>query len=714
MRDELKLLFTDAMYLMFYQFTHHVHSKIEQRCLNLQLKGSISECPICLEENVTLKLLPMNFSEIDEANNSSSVVSTWEKRCKRRKRRDDGSISNEGNDSQLCRDMEIYRDESGLRTGRWTVEETAFVDFLIIKFESGKLQINDSIKLNDFLACILKSKQSRLTKKMKNAKLSTKLYKRVGKMFSDEAQKFSELEKAFCYSIHDQRERAEMKFHMKKEWREKFSALCLSIGQQIQVDDWLNSVEEMDRRKARSKENFRIARRKLMMSFAFRQNAENLNSVVFSKGNKDSTKTNTNDFALVNLKPSPDLHTMNTNHNVSPCSTSPFLAKVISFMQCNFIPFEHVDVWVPSIIDQDQNYDGSCRLCFAGCATADSLVVHSKRRQSISAEERSNLSAFGAYSHEFSFRVGCGLPGRVYQCGIPTWEQSVQNAPQHHFERCGGAMKWGIKTVVGIPISCPNVGRIIVSLYSRYDREKNEELVGRLIDEFQRFMPVPKWNLVVDIGKPLIEDVIPENHIHICNDPSLLSRNYSYDENVKQLIEEVDTVNHNQVYNNSLLASKNYNLEESAKPRIENENTENQILVYNSSSLLAKNYTYDENPSPDDSRASEVVTLLGEYIPSDSHSALGDYIQGFIAIRLLLLKSSLSMEESMLASTILNSFSSYLSTGRTRRDIAVLLARDYMFLTQNYPQAQLNNFGTSIMGAQQIDFETGISPNFFT
>ena len=48
--------------------------------------------------------------------------------------------------------------------------------------------------------------------------------------------------------------------------------------------------------------------------------------------------------------------------------------------------------------------------------------------------------------------------------GVPTWEQSVHNAPLHHFERVGGSVQWGIRTVVGIPVPSPNVGRIVVVL----------------------------------------------------------------------------------------------------------------------------------------------------------------------------------------------------------------------------------------------------------
>ncbi len=65
------------------------------------------------------------------------------------------AISTEGKDSQE------------LRTGRWTNEEMAFSDKLISCFKDGLLPVTDGVKLNDFLSSVLRSKQSRLTKKMK-------------------------------------------------------------------------------------------------------------------------------------------------------------------------------------------------------------------------------------------------------------------------------------------------------------------------------------------------------------------------------------------------------------------------------------------------------------------------------------------------------------------------------------------------------------------
>jgi hypothetical protein len=89
-----------------------------------------------------------------------------------------------------------------------------------------------------------------------------------------------------------------------------------------------------------------------------------------------------------------------------------------------------------------------------------------------------------------------------------------------------------------------------------------------------------------------------------------------------------------------------------------------------------------------DTRIDEVVSLLGEYMPSDPSSPVAPYVSGFMSLRLLLLRPSRTMEEDELTRTILDSFSSYTAGGRMRGDIAVMLARDYMFLGQQQQQPQ--------------------------
>jgi hypothetical protein len=385
---------------------------------------------------------------------------------------------------------------SELRTGRWTDEETEYCDALIVLFELGKLPIPDGIKLNEFLANMLKSKQSRLTKKMKNARLSTKQYQRTTGHIADanEAMTFSKIETKFVASIKCPMERAEIRFHMQKEWREHFSNYCVLVHQPLDANAWLSSVEELDRRASVQKDTERTVRRKVMMGHALHFDATNCHSRgVYIEGGQEQQQE--------------PLKTTREDHNPMQHYAAPFIAKVLEIMKRHHFPFEHVDAWVPSFLqmggDQQGNGtgDGSsnnnnsaaapCRLCFAGCGTTKYKVQPGNQGAAagmvkLGDDEEFHLLSFGEYSQKFSFDVGSGLPGRVYSSGVASWEQGIQNAPLAKFERCGGASQWGIQTVLGIPIPSPSVGRIVVVFYSIHDRVRQLELVQAIAEDLNK------------------------------------------------------------------------------------------------------------------------------------------------------------------------------------------------------------------------------------
>ena len=108
------------------------------------------------------------------------------------------------------------------------------------------------------------------------------------------------------------------------------------------------------------------------------------------------------------------------------------------------------------------------------------------------------------------------------------------------------------------------------------------------------------------------------------------------------------------------------------------------------------------NSSPKDQRIDHVVSLLGEYMPSDPGSPLASYLPGFMSLRLMLLRPTRSHDEEELMRTVLASFSSYTGSGRPNCDIAVMLARDYMFLTQQQPHQMMGMGQTSHQGNNQV------------
>lgn len=433
----------------------------------------------------------MTFAEIDQAQAEAANSSLSDKRGKKRK------------NATISRLNSMETDGSELRIGRWTVEETAYCDKLIEHFERGALPIPDGVKLNDFLSSMLKSKQSRLTKKMKNAKLSSKQYKKVlGYILRDEdAREFSILETEFYASIRCNMERSEIRFHMQKEWREAFSTYCLNIGHTIDANEWLQSAEELDRRNTMQKNAARLARRKVMMGQALSEDAVNRAVGVFIDPHKTSgVRVDPTASLSSNVSDTEsDFHENKKKKQklavprIRPPRhfSSPFIGRVVDYMQRNNVPFEHVDVWVPSFVSQpgssDDDNGGKCRLCFAGCGTADYYIPPGESALvPLSSEVQFDLISFGEYSQKFSFDVGSGLPGRVYLTGVSSWEQGIQSAPSGQFERKGGAVQWGIQTVLGVPVPSPNVGRVVILFYSLSDRIKDEQIVSRLSEELAK------------------------------------------------------------------------------------------------------------------------------------------------------------------------------------------------------------------------------------
>ncbi|KAL3758223.1 hypothetical protein ACHAWU_004861 [Discostella pseudostelligera] len=660
-----------------------------------------------------------------------------------------------------------FYDPSMPRTGRWTDDELAFRDALVAHFDAGSLPLSNGIKLNDFLSSMLKSKQSRLTKKMKHAKLSSKYFRiHSGYLMRERdssssiggvggACTFSNLEYNFIHSIADPIERSEIAFHMQREWREHIVERLTYLRINFDATSWLQSVDSMERRVALEKNRSRLAKRRNLMGKAMEKDiSENMpgvfinqrvddiaevvgsdmkirrigdydasgggaemrsisvssmpqaavagGSLVASSDGHHDEDGELNRFLMSMLDEAPIAtntigavhHTSHHDEDSALASSSvggkksnatlrsscdpnfryaaPFLAGITSYMERHGVPFEYVDIWVPSVVppalerelstpfigsmgsgsnptntsspggetclDESGGNQGVFRLCFAGSATLgvqivdqssslDSLSIkddaqkkentsHEMNVYPLTGDEIYNFSLFGQYSSKFSFSSGCGLPGRVFQSGIAAWEQFVANAPPEMFERRGGAIQFGIKTALGLPIDCVTVGRIVLVLYSKHNREKDEELVNRMVKDVRMFNPCPRWKLVVDMGG--------------ASDPS-----------------RVSTQPPPQPVSAGLIG---------APPAA--------------------------NGFADSSKNDEImslVTLLQEYMPSDQQSLLGPQLNSMMLLRMTLLRTNRTPEEEQLIDMMLVLFKSYIAAGRTRQDIATLLTRDYDF-----------------------------------
>ncbi len=599
-------------------------------------------------------------------------------------------------------------DPSFPRTGRWTSEEIAFRDALVALFLAGNLPLTNGLKLNDFLHTMLKSKQSRLAKKMKNAKLSTKYFFPKSGFVDDSmtdgqltaatktysAEEFSKLETKFISSIQDPVERSEMIFHMKKEWREHFAQRCHYLRIDFDGRAWLSSVDEMERRLTTEKNRIKTAKRRFLMSKAMEKdistssrmpgvfvdvsdnsrdefdkivertvmntsnsensmhmglmNAENAQAKSHGFG-EHSTSTSAQSSKKAEKESSLSIYSASNDPNFK--HAAPFLSGVASYIERNSIPFEHIDVWVPSYVDGTssmgtgfKSQSSEFRLCFGGSATMGVQIVNNEantdgtsrkpamKRSPLSQEDKTNFSMFGTYSEKFSFDTGCGLPGRVFQSGVPAWEQFISEAHPSLFERRGGAVQFGVKSAVGIPIESPNVGRVVLVMYSKYDRMQNSSLLGRLMDDLKLLNPAPRWKLVVDVGQA--KD--PKDGKYC---PSSLHQ----------------------------------------PPMIQKAAIASPQSSQSSDPLEAEK----------NKQVNDLIFLLGEQIPLDMNSALGQQIHGIMSLRLILLRPNRTPEEEALVTTILVLYQSYLQAGRPGQDIACMLARDFCFHLQHGFQQQM-------------------------
>lgn len=651
------------------------------RCLDLKNIGdtsssdvcAVKQCPRCATPATGMEILPLSFEEIDQARRLVGASGSSSKRS--------FGVVNSGGAQTGGGD--VY-DPAVPRAGKWADEEIAFRDNLVSHFVSGSLPLPNELKLCEFLSKILKSKPSRLTKKMKKANLSTRHFVGNSTYIEDVelAKELSRLELCFVNSIVEPVERSEIKFHMQREWRDYLAARCTVLNVRFEGTEWLKSIENMENRIAMARTRDRSVKRRLMMGRAIETDAVAAEATpgVFIDHSQPQEEVDfdvlasaieTNDYDDTDFRnlylslvddPTPaaavsDNSSQHTNDDPTKVSlqksplgrkgllmssaapnfkfAAPFLSRAASYVEHNQLPFEHIDIWVPTAATSLEDPSGATslqpclgsgaldgrpgRLCFAGSYSLDVHMVNDPqtstlKQTSLPQESVYNLLLFGSYSEKFSFSSGCGLPGRVYESAVPAWEQFITNAPSHLFERRGGAMQFGIKTALGLPIESTNVGRIVLVMYSAQDRVKDDYLVANIINDLQKLNPCPRWKLVVDLGG---------------------ATNDTAQQGASNAVQ--------------------------APPQKPNQGEFNEANIIKSSQIK------------------ELISILGENMPSDYTSPLGEQINDMMSLRLVLLKSIRNPEEEQLVDSILLLFSSYLKAGRSRADISQMVTRDYAF-----------------------------------
>ena len=666
---------------------------VQQNCLTIpagtQVSASSCHIKVCLNCNSqanSLEIIPLALDSIKIGRSQDNFAISAGKR----------SYLSDSLQSEHGYDLNTPR------TGRWVPAEIVFRDTLLSHFTSGSLPLREEYKLIDFLSDILKSKQSRLTKKMKHANLSVQHYCfRSGFLSRHLAVELSRMEHEFICSLPDH-EQQEIKFHMNRLWREHLADRLAVSTIPFDPNRWIDSVEMLEKCLNDKHEQERMVKRRIMMGKAwhvdsnteqgvFVDNMEEVGDVDFesfmsSIEGENGTKGELGNSEIQNIfssfakeaghTPSITSDTSEEEHKVygasAPASSqpnfrfaAPFLAWIISYMERTNIPFEHVDIWCPSSLPSDEcgrmapppstlgsglSVPPNCRLYFAGSASSSKKMTPVKSNPSgsnphlnsvpMSSEEIESLSLFGHYSEKFSFSNGCGLPGRVFQSGQPEWGQHLSTCSTSSFERRGGAIQFGIQTSVAIPIRCSNVGRIVLSLYSRSCREKDDELINKITRDVEAMNPCPRFKLVVDMGDGKIE--------------------------ASQADERTTTagpVSQQSPHSQALTATQSH------------AQASNLSRVLEQHQVSSTSQSHGQNQD----RIRALVTFLCENMPSNDASPLSSQLNNIMSLRLLLLKPNRSLDEDHLVESMLVLYQSYLSAQRPPTDITMMLARDFAF-----------------------------------
>ena len=629
------------------------------------------------------------------------------------------------------------------RTGRWSNEEVAFVDDLVLAFDLGTLPLPHGIKLNEFLGDMLLCKSSRLTKKMKNAKLSTRSYT-LGLLDSRNSQlctTFASLQDQFLHSVASEPMQLELRFNMVKLWRTHFSNLCLQVGyESLDARLWLSSLEEMEARAADAEDYVRKARRR-RMGLALRNDVgSTASSGVFIAGRPANETTPAEVSSNANIVPHhppknvstvTDSTTPTFHAEVSDSSEQPdqddmdMLADVFGTSirpRSDSMDFSIGDDFDDYFHDQLAPQSNDAMEPLGDCGPfldyviqymekelspfdhvdvwAPSYVNHKgigvsqegdslrlyhaghATRSDINSTLAFQLNEYGVYSTNFSFAPGVGLPGRVYNLGQASWENQVSEADPVYFERAGGAKIYGVKTALGIPLECATIGRMILGMYSSNDIKADPCLIERYAADIAKWTPKPKWKLVIDLGSGSSAVKASEDTSQTI---ARVTASVHFPPSVPQVLSERSMMN-------PLLSPASLGRNVTVNPSWRTVNSTPPIVPQPCPSTMSWQLltSSPQNMISEDEEQC-VATLLGQHIPMSSsishgHGDESSLLPHFMSLRLLLLRSvdRRSTEEQDLLNILLRSFRCYSKDNhRSGAELAFLLAKDWMFLASS-------------------------------
>eukprot|EP00980_Cylindrotheca_fusiformis_P014877 scaffold4061_cov108-Cylindrotheca_fusiformis.AAC.5 len=416
-------------------------------------------------------------------------------------------------------------DTDNSRTGRWTAAEVAYADHLTQAFDEGQLPLPNGTRLSTFLGDLLLCKASRLTKKMKNAKLSARIFERNTGISGgkDKAIELSALQERFIDSMQTKVAKMELRFNLVRQWRTFFSDLCVQMQyKNLDARDWIASLDEMESRASKVEESMRALRRKRMgisgnSGTMTTSRPEAVHPFSDSSISLHRTPSDDLDSALAVLDDSnmPSLQDMLEEEKTSlsrffdrEIRKSPpgkrrraadsFISALAQYMEESSLPFQHADVWAPSFSNGNPN---EVQLLHAGNAT----------RRDQGGAVLSKFTDFGELSKSFTFQPNQGLPGRVYTSGKAEWGVQLTNPAV--FRRHRYAQTHGLRTAIAIPITSRGGGRLVVVFYSIATLMEDTSLISRCASDLSSYAPVPRWKLVIEVGNEQHKSVGPESNM---------------------------------------------------------------------------------------------------------------------------------------------------------------------------------------------------------
>jgi hypothetical protein len=237
-------------------------------------------CDYCIsEEDLGVYLIPIDIegviasSNVDEKEKKLSTVSdmTMDK--------EESILSKVASIlsfSSTLDESNTVSEEVDLRNGRWTHEETQYVDELIKLFEVGSLPLPRGLTLNDFLRNILMCKSTRLRKKMKNANFCTRTYELNPSVLGTLSPlHYTKLCDDFLLSVDSEKERCMLRFAMRALWGSHFLDFCAQQGFTfLDANDWLASLEKIEQRCVASREILKQKQRRKRLSLVVGTNSD--------------------------------------------------------------------------------------------------------------------------------------------------------------------------------------------------------------------------------------------------------------------------------------------------------------------------------------------------------------------------------------------------------------------------------------------------------